>query len=678
MLSWRILPTIPSSPIHNPVGSPGPTRPPLFPEESPIGRPLLKTHGSLLITGGLGGLALATATFLAEHYPGTTFFLLARTSAPDTPERIAAVEKLRTLGCTAHVLEADLAKPASIENAIHRARALSKDGAIDGVIHTAGSLEDGAIASKEPATFRRVFAAKALGAHTLARAFADAEVPPRFFVFFSSIASDIGLFGQVDYSAANAYLDGLAASLHSSGTPAYSLNWPAFRDVGMAAKISSSENTISSGAGGIDLAAELAQNSLSPAEAAPAILGVLAAAEYPRVAISPLPFRDRQEASIEDGRSCIPHTPTNSEAAATEDPGEHMLTLWRTQLQNPTLEATDNYFDQGGDSLTAVALTSKIEQAFGIPVPISYLLGTPTVDGLVAKLGLSGDAAQADDLPPHFHLLSEGDEGKAPLILIHGADGGILFYRAFAKALGTGNPIYAIEAPMLHDLEASAPETLEEVATSYLETIVAHVPAGPVVIVGYSLGGIVAYDLAQQLHKSGTSHPVEKLILVDTPNPAFDIQYHTKFGRLKVFWDNLDEGNPAQKASMLGKRVISGANTRFQHELELRRAARIDTTDASEIIANETGVPLRHVQCREQHTPLEDVYVPDTYPGTLHVLITNHIGDKFTYAKNLGWTYLGSPLKTYPITGPHLEVFEPPHLARLLEVTRSILVASPI
>ena len=647
--------------------------PTALPQESPIGRPLLKTHGSLLISGGLGGLALATAEFLAERYPGTTFFLLARTSSPDTPERIAAVERLRTLGCTAHVLEADLAKPASIKNAIHRARALSKDGAIDGVIHTAGSLEDGAIASKDPATFRRVLAAKALGAHTLARALAEGETPPRFFVFFSSIASDLGLFGQVDYSAANAYLDGLAATLHRSGTPAYSLNWPAFRDVGMAAKTASSVNTISPDTSGIDLAAELAQNSLSPAEAGPAILGVLAAAEHPRVTISPLPFRDRQEAATEDGRSSVPHTPTNSKLAATKDPAEHMLSLWRTQLQNPTLDPADNYFDHGGDSLTAVTLTSKIEQAFGTPVPISYLLGTPTVEGLVAKLGLTGAAAQASDLPPHLHLLSPGSEGKPPLILIHGADGGILFYRAFAKALGTGNPIYAIEAPMLHDLEASAPATLEEVATNYLETIVSHVPAGPVIIAGYSLGGIVAYDLAQQLQAPDVTHPVEKLILIDTPNPALETNYHTKFGRLKVFWNNLDEGTPIQKVCMLGERILSGTNTRIQHELELRRAAKIETSEPAATHDSMAGVPLRHVQCREQHTPLEDVYVPDAYPGVLHVLITDHIGDKFTYAKNLGWSYLASPLKTHTITGPHLQLFEPPYLATLLEATREIL-----
>ena len=631
--------------------------PAALPQESPIGRPLLKTHGSLLISGGLGDLALATATFLAERYSGTTFFLLARTSAPDTPERIAAVQNLRTLDCTVHVLEADLSKPASIENAIHRARALSKDGAIDGVIHTAGSLDDGAIASKEPAAFRRVFAAKALGAHTLAHAFTKAETPPRFFVFFSSIASDIGLFGQVDYSAANAYLDGLAATLHRSGTPAYSLNWPAFRDAGMAAKTASSENTISSGAGGIDLAAELAQNSLSSTEAGPAILGVLAAAEYPRVAISPLPFRDRQEAATEDGRSSVPHTPTNSELAATEDPAEHMLSLWRTQLQNPTLGPADNYFDHGGDSLTAVTLTSKIEQAFGTPVPISYLLGTPTVEGLVAKLGLSGAAAQASDLPPHLHLLSPGIEGKPPLILIHGADGGILFYRAFAQALATGNPIYAIEAPMLHDREASAPGSLEEVATGYRETVISHIPLGPVAIAGYSLGGIVAYELAQQLRAGNTTHPVEQLILIDTPNPAIPVSYHSKLGRVKVFWNDLDAGTPMQKVGMLGKRITSGASTRIHHEIELRRAAKTGTVEAA---SDGSDAPLRHVQCREEHVPLEDAYVPDVYPGTLHVLISDHVGDKFTYAENMGWTGKSAHLKHTPSPAPTFSSSSPP------------------
>jgi len=60
-----------------------------------------------------------------------------------------------------------------------------------------------------------------------------------FVVLFSSIASDIGLFGQYDYSAANAYLDALAATMNQSGVRTSSINWPAFRGAGMAARSTS-------------------------------------------------------------------------------------------------------------------------------------------------------------------------------------------------------------------------------------------------------------------------------------------------------------------------------------------------------------------------------------------------------------------------------------------------------
>ncbi len=623
---------------------------------------VLQANESVIVTGGLGALALATCLGLAEHAPGITFFLLARTPQVVSIHQEETLEKIRATGSSIHIVQADLARPDSITKALASVTQKSEQVPVAGVLHTAGVLDDGLIATKEADQFWRVFAPKAYGAQILSQQLATSSLKPRFQLFFSSVASDLGLFGQVDYSAANAFLDGLTLSLRNSGVEAYTINWPAFHSVGMAARTVSS-NKIGQANFGVSLTDELAANALDPKEAPTAILAALDARSHARIAISKQPFRDKQEAAIEDGRATGSSLQDGGEEILLDRPPEEiMLTLWRQQLGNPELTAEDDYFDAGGDSLAAVALTAAIEQAFGCPVPVSHLMATPTVKGLTARLGLTNneEALNTGELPPFLHKLKAGESNKPALILIHGADGGILFFRPFANRLETGHSIYAIEAPMLHDLDASAPETMSDVAKNYLQALQQHVP-GPWILGGYSLGGIIAYEMAQQLNKNGQT-PLD-VILFDTPNPAVPVQMHSILGRVKTYWNVLEGSSPIAKTRSLTKRIITGSANRVSFEVERRLSA----------TGKPNSVHWRHVQCREEHTPLEEAYTPSPYPSRLSVLITDFVYDKFTYVENMGWNNMVEELRVEPITGHHLEIFNPPYLEVLLTATRELL-----
>ncbi len=208
--------------------------------------PLLKTRAVYLITGGLGGIGLKVAEWLARTV-GARLVLTNRSALPPKPEwaawlkghgaddrvsrRIASVQRLEELGAEVLLATADTADFSAMQAAIAEARA--KFGRIDGVMHAAGVAGDGVMQLKEKKTAAAVIDAKIKGALVLDAVLKDA--PPDFVVHYSSIAAVVGGFGQVDYCGANSCLDVLARAASLAGGPAtISINWDAWAEVGMA------------------------------------------------------------------------------------------------------------------------------------------------------------------------------------------------------------------------------------------------------------------------------------------------------------------------------------------------------------------------------------------------------------------------------------------------------------
>ncbi len=208
--------------------------------------PLLKTGGVYLITGGLGGIGLKVAEWLARTVQAK-LVLTNRSALPAKTEwaawvkthgaedrvsrRIASVQQLEALGAEVLLTTADTADLAAMSAAVAEARA--RFGRIDGVMHAAGVAGDGVIQLKEKKTAAGVIDAKIKGALVLEAVLKD--TPPDFVVHYSSIAAVVGGFGQVDYCGANSGLDVLARAATLAGGPTtISINWDAWSEVGMA------------------------------------------------------------------------------------------------------------------------------------------------------------------------------------------------------------------------------------------------------------------------------------------------------------------------------------------------------------------------------------------------------------------------------------------------------------
>ncbi|MCU1503134.1 MAG: polyketide synthase, partial [Ilumatobacteraceae bacterium] len=190
--------------------------------------PTVRPDGTYLITGGLGALGLATARHLVDR-GARSLALLGRTAPND--DAAIAIAGLEANGAQIVVVAADVADREQL------ARALQEVGRqlppLRGVIHAAGVLADATIGQLDGARLQAALAPKVAGAwnlHTLTQ-----HQPLDLFVMFSSVAGLLGLAGQANYAAGNAFLDALAHERRAAGLPAQSIAWGPWGEIGLAA-----------------------------------------------------------------------------------------------------------------------------------------------------------------------------------------------------------------------------------------------------------------------------------------------------------------------------------------------------------------------------------------------------------------------------------------------------------
>ncbi len=190
-------------------------------QSQPLGG--LREGGTYLITGGLGGIGGAVAERFAQ-VAKANLALVSRSSP--TAEQLRNIEKLEQLGARVVTFSADVADSAAMREVVDQVRA--QFGTLNGVVHAAGISSGALLELKTPASAAEVLRPKLEGTIALAAALGR---PLDFFVLCSSLSAILGDPGQVDYAAANAFLDAFAQS-HG----AISINWDAWEEVGMAAK----------------------------------------------------------------------------------------------------------------------------------------------------------------------------------------------------------------------------------------------------------------------------------------------------------------------------------------------------------------------------------------------------------------------------------------------------------
>jgi thioesterase domain-containing protein/acyl carrier protein len=200
--------------------------------------------------------------------------------------------------------------------------------------------------------------------------------------------------------------------------------------------------------------------------------------------------------------------------------------IWQELLSLPSVSSDDDFFELGGHSMLVVLLMSRIERELGRRLPASTLFRAPTVEALAHVL-----RQEAGEPLPQSSLVAIHPSGaRPPVYWVHPGGGGVLCYSRIAHHLGSDQPSYALQARALNG-EAPCAD-IAAMAATYVEELRAFQPAGPYRLGGWSLGGLIAYEMAQQLLRAGAEiHP---LILLDT-HPA-DPEYHPdRLGTRQLF-----------------------------------------------------------------------------------------------------------------------------------------------
>ena len=393
--------------------------------------------------------------------------------------------------------------------------------------------------------------------------------------------------------------------------------------------------------------------------------------------------------------------------------------LWKEVLKLDSVGPEDDFFLIGGHSMAGLQLFTKIDNVFGKALPLGTLFTAPTIRSLATHLadapmenGLASTPPPESEPTPEQTLVPEAEispensqsiqlselaadetappevepmraceippgstvqpiclEGDLPpLFCIHGGDGGTLFYRPLAHALQVGRPIFAIESPMLTDSSiTSPPDTIEEAATNYIEQIRAIRPHGPYLLSGYSYGGIVAFEMAQQLRSAGEEIPL--LVLFDTVNPAYVPERNSLGERVASNWSKDEMASQSKRLKRLGTRTFSGLMGAIKVKMENTTASALKAAGVDPGPGHLQGVRLR-----EAHGEVQERYKPQPYDGKVLLIPASDNGDKFVYPPDLGWEgVLTGHLTVTPVPGEHLSIFDEEHTVTLAAAVRPLL-----
>ncbi|NNH73587.1 type I polyketide synthase [Nocardia uniformis] len=185
--------------------------------------------GTVLITGGTGGLGALFARHLVTEY-GVRELALTSRRGSDAPGAAALVEELAALGAQARVIACDVADRAAVRQLVSGLTGTDGTAGLSAVIHAAGVLDDGTIGSLTTEQVDRVLAPKVAGAWNLHESTEGIDLSA--FVLFSSVAGVIGSAGQGNYAAANSFLDALATRRRAAGLAGTSLAWGPWSEAG--------------------------------------------------------------------------------------------------------------------------------------------------------------------------------------------------------------------------------------------------------------------------------------------------------------------------------------------------------------------------------------------------------------------------------------------------------------
>jgi amino acid adenylation domain-containing protein len=373
----------------------------------------------------------------------------------------------------------------------------------------------------------------------------------------------------------------------------------------------------------------------------------------------------------------IDRAPEHSSVEPSSPLEAALVKIWAEVLEVPAIGVQDNFFDLGGQSLLMARVVAQIEQELGQSLPPSVLFEAPTIQQLAQRL------VRTEHLPSGVIEFQLG-QGYPPLFCFPGAGDHTLFCQGLVRHLATDQPIYALrEVPPTWDT------SIEEIATQGVQAMQALQPTGPYFITGYSFGGLVAFEAAQQLRAQGQE--VALLALLDPSQPTSLMgavraklkqlpggrQFYAPFfwiNRLEANWFRWSYLNQAERLTYLG---VMADKLRQGLNLVGQRRQKSGQPEAISPDFNPATAPAETLHALEisgwflPYRRLVDQYVPRRYDATLKLFLSEMRSHDAGHWGN--WYRLASEIATKVLPGTHHTIVQEPHVQVFAETMREYL-----
>jgi amino acid adenylation domain-containing protein len=353
-------------------------------------------------------------------------------------------------------------------------------------------------------------------------------------------------------------------------------------------------------------------------------------------------------------RKRLPDPGLNARAEQAErvpprtDVEKRLVAIWEDILAVSPIAIHDDFFEIGGHSLLAVRVMTRVREAFGRELPLSVLAESRTVEKLAEVLSRAG----VDNRSRLVLLQPKGEE--APLFLVHPVGGDVLCYLELAGHLGPRRPVYGLQVS--DRVDGSSDKTIPGMAAEYIAEIQTRQSKGPYHLGGWSLGGIVAFEMAQQLRARGES--VAMLALLDV-TPLHGDRFTETDDETLVNWFISDLAG-LRGGELLPVSIGKGVSV----EEHLR--AGLESARKAGIVSSDIGVEQLRQYFHVFRSNLRAMfrYLPQPYSGSVVLFraTDGELGDRISAADPTGgWAGLALlGCRTYDVHGSHYSVIREP------------------
>lgn len=352
----------------------------------------------------------------------------------------------------------------------------------------------------------------------------------------------------------------------------------------------------------------------------------------------------------------------------------YLVQAWCAELKLERIGIHQNFFEVGGSSLQAAMLTTQLSKQLQVHVPTALLFDLADIAQLAERLAMLHpqvlaakfgkecisfyEVAQSHSDSSVHPLLAplkpNGD--NRPVFMVHPPGGIVVCYRELARYLPANQPLYAIRSRGLHGAE-QLPESIEAMAADYLKALKTIQPNGPYLLGGWSLGGLVAYEMARQLLASGEE--VQRLIFLDTtiPEGAADcvpveeqVNVGLEYG-IELTLDQLGDLSPEEQLPLL-----------HDHADKLGILAAQSPPEVVQQVLQDLQSLFHH------HVTVSRKYRLQPIPARLLLLRPTEVPFDLKVSEDRGWRHLFEKVDVRFVPGHHHSMVQTPHVKRLAEV----------